>query len=702
MSPTAGSPTDRRTGVLVFAAAAAVALGLSLVGWHHNVLEAHEFRQAQTALTIRWLARDGWSLAYPLPLFGPPWSAPMEFPWYQGMVAAVRTLLHSPLEPTARAVSLLLWALTLPGIHRAAGFLGIESRRRWYLLAAVVLSPVYLYYSRAVMIESTALCAAVWFLCSFERALTSGRIRWVAVAATVGAIAALAKITTFAVFLVPAGWLAASRVLAARASGEPGHRRTFRTLLLAAVPIACSIGAGLAWSEYGDAVKSANPLAASLAAPGLSGWVFGSLSQRIDPGAWRMIGTVVHGNIVNGWVLGGALIAALGLGGASRIRALGLAGCYLAGPLLFTNVYVVHDYYHYAAGLFLLAATLLGWFAACDRLKLRGAAEIAGVIALLVTEGVTFSHSYFRLQQRPDLPPPELARLIGAATTPEDVVLMYGYEWNPVIPYFADRRAVMVRREHLGDLAAQGRVLGPIRDHVAAIVFHGDAMNHDPLVRWTYEAIDVDQRPVLVRGDTRVFFARRSFAEAIARLRITPREEFTLLAPPEREVDGLKYYRHLRTEALAVGAAEVFSPVPDEILTPWGLAGTTIGGRPAFNAHAPTDIVCTLPAGAAAIEVEYGIAPEAYADPAKATDGVEFRIEWLPPGRPAVTLFRRSLTPAGTAADRGPQTASIAVPPSAAGSVVFRTLPGPANNLSFDWGYWRRARVRPAVPEPRR
>jgi hypothetical protein len=694
MTPGATPPRPARVGLAVFLAAAAVALGLSFVGWNHNLLEGHEFRQAQTALTIRALARGEWSFAYPLPLFGPPWSAPMEFPWFEAAVAAILAVVRLPLEPTARAVSLLAWALTLPGIHRAAGFLGVGPSRRWYVVAAAVLSPIYLYYSRTVMIESTALCAAVWFLCCFERAIATGARRWLLAAALVGAAAALAKITTFLVFLAPAVWLAGARILDSGGPAARPRRGATRTIATAAGLCLTALAVGAGWTAFGDAVKSSNPLAAVLTSRGVAGWMYGSVAQRLDPAVWRTIGGVIHGAIVNGWLLGAAVLMSLVVGGPTRTRVLGLAGCYLAGPLLLTNVYAIHDYYHYATGLFLIAATLVGWFGLCDRFRLARLLEMAGVLAVLVTQGVAFSQSYFHFQRRPDLAPPELARLLAAATQPDDVILIYGYEWNPVVPYFADRRAVMVLREYLGDTAAQARVLAPIRGRVTAAVFHGDTIHNEPLLRWAHDTVELDYRPVLTRGDTRVYVVARRFVETMERLKAMPRTEFAVPVPAERAASGLKYLRHDRAAALAAGAADVFNPAPVEILTPWGLARTGIDGHTAFNAHAPTDIVCELPPDARTVEVEFGIAPGAYAGPSNVTDGVEFRIDWSPPGKDAVTLFSRWLTPARVATDRGRQSATVELPPRATGSLVFRTLPGPANDLSFDWSYWQSARIR--------
>ena len=61
--------------------------------WNAPILDRHEFRQLQTALSTFWLKQDGFRLNYETPLFGPPsWSVPMEFPLYQWCVARFSSL----------------------------------------------------------------------------------------------------------------------------------------------------------------------------------------------------------------------------------------------------------------------------------------------------------------------------------------------------------------------------------------------------------------------------------------------------------------------------------------------------------------------------------------------------------------------------------------------------------------------------------
>ena len=176
-------------------------LAFASVGWRNLLLEVHASRQVQTALTARQLQSEGWAMEYPLPLFGPPWSVPYEFPFYQYAVARLAAVTGLAIEPAGRAVSLFFFYLSLPALFLLLESLGVPPDRRWLLPALVLLSPVYLYYSRSFMIESTALCAAAWFLLAFSRTLDRPGWIWTAAAATLGAAAGLAKATTFAVFL---------------------------------------------------------------------------------------------------------------------------------------------------------------------------------------------------------------------------------------------------------------------------------------------------------------------------------------------------------------------------------------------------------------------------------------------------------------------------------------------------------------------
>ena len=81
------------------------------VGFHQNLYSFHGFRQTQTALAAESMLHGGSFLHYEVPVLGPPWSLPFEFPLYQWIVARTVSLLHSPLEETGRAVSIVFFYL---------------------------------------------------------------------------------------------------------------------------------------------------------------------------------------------------------------------------------------------------------------------------------------------------------------------------------------------------------------------------------------------------------------------------------------------------------------------------------------------------------------------------------------------------------------------------------------------------------------
>ena len=149
-------------------------------GWNNSILptgtSSASCRPATSA--PMWMKEAGYRLDYETPLFGPPWSIPMEFPVYQWVVAtASRRVLGTPLEQTARGVGVFFLLATLPAVYGLAGFFGLTPSRRLLVASAVLASPTYLFYSRTFMIETTAVCFSAWFLYALGRAVRDDCLR---------------------------------------------------------------------------------------------------------------------------------------------------------------------------------------------------------------------------------------------------------------------------------------------------------------------------------------------------------------------------------------------------------------------------------------------------------------------------------------------------------------------------------------------
>jgi hypothetical protein len=154
------------TGLVFFAA-----LWVMTRAWDASLLDRFQFRQTQTSLAAYWMQRDGFHLAYTTPIFGPPWSVPLEFPLYQWLVARLAGATGISLVAAVRLVSIGFFLSALPALYGLAGLVERDARRRMLIPAVVLTAPVCLFYSRAFMIESCAAALAAWFLYAHVRSL---------------------------------------------------------------------------------------------------------------------------------------------------------------------------------------------------------------------------------------------------------------------------------------------------------------------------------------------------------------------------------------------------------------------------------------------------------------------------------------------------------------------------------------------------
>jgi len=665
---------DRRYCVGLFLVVLGAHLWCSLQGWANAPLDGHEFRQTQSAISIRYLAQEGLRLDYPTPLLGKPWSIPLEFPLYQNAAALLVRLTGLSVEQAARTVGLLFFYLTLPALYLLAGRLSLPPHRRLLVLAGVLTSPVYLFYQRTVLIESTALCLGVWFLYFYWTALEGSFVAILAALAC-GALAAMVKAPTFCVFLTPALFILAAEVSRRRAS-------LGSLLLRAALLIGGGLIAAAGWVRYADSVKRLNPLAQELQSSVARHWLTGDLSLRFSPSYWSAVGVITRDSVL-GWIgwLGLALFVLLVPVAPRRTVGL-LLLCYLAPLLVFANVYRIHDYYFFANGVFLLAALALALNRALD---LPRWPRLAGWSLLLLTLGTgffTYSRGYYRLIPANETRVPELSRALRAVTRPDDVLVIIGQDWNPVLPYTAERRALMLPFPLENNREAQAAALARLtHDTVGALVATGPQRYRADLLQPVIRQFGLSSSPVLTGPVTDVYLPSAKLGAAV---------------PVLAGLDLHQHHIDTRGQRIAVaempaGTARFFTmmtPGPREVAAQFGIGLNPLGDREVFGAHPANELVFSTPPGARRLRAGFGLLPGAYADSAKPTDGVLFEVLLQTPGGQLQLLAERLLTPATRETDRGTQEFDLELPAGTSGDLILRTGPGPANNFGFDWAYW--------------
>ena len=76
--------------------------------------------------------------------------------------------------------------LMLPALYLLLGRMAVPKTRRLLVLALVLTAPVYIYYSRAFLMDSMELMCCVWFLLGFVRTMDQRRWSWLALTIVAG------------------------------------------------------------------------------------------------------------------------------------------------------------------------------------------------------------------------------------------------------------------------------------------------------------------------------------------------------------------------------------------------------------------------------------------------------------------------------------------------------------------------------------
>lgn len=678
----------------VFLAVLGGALWMLTERWDASILDRYEFRQLQTALSTFWMRHEGFRLDYLTPLFGPPWSIPMEFPTYQAIVAALAAQSGLPLEQAGRLTSVLFFVATIPALYDLFGLAGLTPSRRLLALTVVVSSPIYLFYPRTFMIETTALCFAVWFLCALRRTLETRGFGWLIAATVLALLAALTKVTTFVVYAVPGAALTILALRRAHRSHDaPAWRRFGVPALRAGLPVAIALVVAAAWVAHGDAIKHSNPYTGFLASTELSRWNYGPLALRAEPSFWQHLAeNITHNQLCEGAFAITLVCAALATARARWTALVAVLG-FLAGPLVFANLYHVHDYYYAANALLLVGAAGAVLASAWDHPQFPAAARWTALATILALQYYAFDRGYHYYYWKAAPPPPDLAAIVRETTPPDGVLLISGDDWNPLLPYYAQRRAVMVAGGRDDEPKVLEDVVGRLPpDAIKAMLLVGDKVRSDrELIRARAARFGLALQPFASSDTADLYLPVDATAPALARLhgqRFTSARVLVSAAPAAALPDAKE--QELRAEDFPMA-----QPAPLRARSRFGISVADLDGRRVILAHAPSEIFIRPPAGATRIAAAVGLAASAYAKPPpEASDGVIAEIFELGADGMRRSLWRRELSPATRPADRGPQEIDFVSTVPFAGELVFRIDPGAAGNFAYDQAYWARIEVR--------
>lgn len=428
-------------------------------GWNLPLLDIHAFRQTQTALTTYWIVQEGFRLDYITPVKGPPWSIPLEFPLYQWIVAAFHKLTNYSLDQAGRLVSLVFFYATLYPTFLFAKNFWKDERFAFLLISLVVLNPIYIFWSRSFMIETTVLCFSAYFIWFFNQAIQLKKFTYYTLAIGFGILAGLVKPTTYAVYLVAAfiiyceyAWL----------NGVNWKQRDWERYLIKGAFLTLPSIVGIwFWTRFSDQIKASRPNP-DLVSSSMHGWNFGTFEQRLEIDLWQSWVFEFNGifQIINsfdsGIVTAISLVSIilLGVNAKTQKRILLFSIIvFFSGPLVFFNLYR-HDYYQSAITIwfcFFVTGILIHYLFK-DSISRYVKYFTVSVFFSVYFLGYTNTNYFAAQQKNLDYYKSafQIFEYIKKNATPEtDTLLAFDLDWTSVYAYYTGLKTNM---DHSSDL----------------------------------------------------------------------------------------------------------------------------------------------------------------------------------------------------------------------------------------------------------
>jgi hypothetical protein len=687
-----------RIFVLLFVVALAAHGWWVTRNWTTPFLSGHEFRQTQTAINTYYIDRqDNFSLLYETPIVGKPWvSVLMEVPIYEWAVVGLSRGAGLPYHESARTITLACFYLTLPAFFLLLGLMHLEWSRRLLILALTLVCPVYIYYSRAFLMDSMALLGCAWFLFGYVRMMQARRWYWFLLATVAGTLAALVKSATLAVWLWPAAVYAGWQLWqAARTrAGWGGWGEAGLVVFWGVAGVIVPLGLLQLWIELTDPLKAMHASAWIFTSANLSlgNWGLVDFRARFTSQLWGVLAERWREAIMPAWLLLALLGAGLVFLPRVRWPALALAGIFFGAQFLFPYAYAYQDYYFYSCAVFATAGMgflLAGLF---DSRLPRWLCWLLLAVPF-AAQAVTYVRGYYPSQLVQSTGGFSFTRAIRDFLPKEAVIVVAGDDWAAIVPYYAERKALMLRNGLENDALYLDRAFADLADEeVGALVLMDRQRGNHALIARVADAFGTDRQPSFSSDRAEVYCNlryRKSVKEALANAGnydglVNPLSEPVVTPSPARPF-----------RVWASTARESFpavSPAPIRAYFEVGVGYVWVNHQKVLFAHPDAHLWIPPPRRSTRITWEFGIIPEAYEHKEGMTDGVEFTVMAIKPQGEREVVFRRVLDPVNRAADRGLQREVIPHQPVPGEILHFSTAPG--EGRAFDWAYWARIEVR--------
>lgn len=391
----------------------------------------HGFRQCQTAISTYWLIQDGFKLAYETPILGPNWSIPIEFASFQYVVAFVVKIINSPLDITGRIISILFFYGCLFWVFKILKELKFHSDFLYLSLSIILINPIYCFWPRAFLYETTALFLSLGFVFYAIKYFDTQKYKYLIFSFIFGIFAAPTKITTFLVYVSFVGFLFIYIYL---------KNANTKSFILTTLIIICPIIISFLWNYYADSFKINHLIAYKLTSKvHLTDWILSDLNFRFSKETWIKI---LYDSKFIIYVFPLFIVLFFLKFWKNALICL----CFWILPLLFfTKLYYVHGYYNVANGVFL---SLFVSFILYSIFKIEKIWALP--IMLFIFGFITIDYKLkFNENYLPSLNGKYddiffTSKSLQKYVKPNQTFIIFNSDWHSELPYYSQRKAIMI------------------------------------------------------------------------------------------------------------------------------------------------------------------------------------------------------------------------------------------------------------------
>ena len=405
-------------------------------GVDRSLNEMFSFRQTQTAWGAKSILNFDAKFLHPeVPVLGPPFEIPFEFPLFQWLHVIFSKIFEDDIDKSGRILALLIFQCAVIMTYLIVRNL-FNATIGVLVAFGVEFNSFNVQWGFAVLIDYLSVLlflVGIYFILknNFQKI-------YLLIGLSLITIATCVKLTTYVVFIPLIIYILSNKII---------KHKLQVMLIFVANPIIFSY----LWSAYADSIKNDNPYTIWLNSRNLIPWNFGTISQRLDPPTYlRLINR--HEDLILGIPFLLVLVLVLfyfnnkSISKKHKWITLSLIVGSILGPFIFINLYFVHDYYMIANNILVTTIVVVVLY----NIIREYSKKYFTLQTLFLLTFCVFSTwvsplgiEYFKnLASKPQ--DPERSKMLSSNTQESDLVLVMDCNgWDPTLLYYSNRRGLM-------------------------------------------------------------------------------------------------------------------------------------------------------------------------------------------------------------------------------------------------------------------